>query len=75
MLRIYVDFNTVQLYDYNRVDINTSYQREVEQSLKVGEVVFLYDSEMEVQGELNFDDKHQTWYAIPDSSTRRDIET
>jgi hypothetical protein len=57
----------------DKVWINTSYHKDIAESLRPGQVVVLFDEEMEVQTVLEFDEEHGVWLGTPDWSTRGDL--
>jgi|GEM_PF-4512103 len=71
MLAFYVDFNVLQQYAIDRVDIHFNGYPQPDDPLIVGMHVLLYDETLEVEGRLNFDEQHKIWYAIVDLSTKR----
>ena len=75
MLRIPVDFNTMQQDNRERVYINTSLPRhkEVLKALVPGIHVILYDVDLEVEAIVEFDEEHKEWLGNPIWSTQRDL--
>lgn len=74
--RVPVDFNTVDWDDDGRVWINTLRHTELERMLCPGLTVILTDTDLEVEGTVEFDGAQpvRKWLARPDWSTRRDID-
>ena len=72
-MRIYVDFNTMTTDPKERVYINTQMQPDLAKDLCSGQVVTLYDEEMEVEAIVEFDEKDHVWLGQPNWSTRRDL--
>lgn len=73
MIRIVVDFNAMKQDVHERVPIYVEAQPEIELYLAEGKRVLLCDSDLEVEGNLEFDEHFQGWMAKPDWSTMRDI--
>ncbi|HEX9987203.1 MAG TPA: hypothetical protein VGE45_01850 [Chloroflexia bacterium] len=73
MCRISVDFNTMMMDEDERVLINLSTHEGLAEHLSPGLRVMLYDEELEVEANLEFDGKGGMWWGRPDWSTRRDI--
>ena len=69
--RIYVDFNTMAMDPQERVSINSNLQPDLVAYLQPGQVVTLYDEEMEVEGVVEFNVEHHQWLAQPYWETRQ----
>lgn len=72
-MRIYVDFNTMMTDPEERVSINTTVQKDLEQRLHPGLRVVLYAEDLEVEASVEFDEEHKAWLGRPDWSTSRDL--
>jgi hypothetical protein len=74
MLRVEVDFNTMQIDPRERVLINTVVEPSLLPHLHPGLPVTLFaPADMEVDAVLEFDEALQRWFGVPDWSTRRDL--
>jgi len=74
MLRIEVDFNTIQIDTRERVLIDAVINQSILQYLRHGLSVTLYTpQDTEVDAVLEFDQALQRWFGVPDWSTRRDL--
>lgn len=73
MNRIYVDFNTTQMDDRERVCINTGIKPELLEQIKEGMRVVFFDEEFEVEGVVEYDPQYGFWLGRLDWSTRRDL--
>jgi hypothetical protein len=73
MKRIYVDFNTMQTDERERVFVNTMVTPGLAEELQPGMPVTMYDECLEVTGVLEFEPARGLWYGVPDWSTRREL--
>src|SRR5262249_54709131 len=75
MLRIPVDFNTMDWDCDRRVWINTLVDKDLDRALYPGLRVLLADTDLEVEAvvERDHDEGTRRWLARPDWSTQRDI--
>jgi hypothetical protein len=75
MLRVPVDFNTMDWDAEDRVWINTLVNRDLDRVLHPGLTVLLYDTDLEVEATVERDDQHPTrkWLARPNWPTMRDM--
>lgn len=73
-LRVPVDFNTRDWDTEGRVWLNTLRHTDLEGALLPGAVVVLWDTDLEVDGTVEFDEGQpvRKWLARPDWSTARD---
>lgn len=76
-IRIFVDYNTIAAElssNGDRVSINTRVFKYLLDVLRPSLPVVLYDDEsLEVDAIAEFDTEHQSWYGVPDWTTRRDL--
>jgi hypothetical protein len=73
MMRIYVDFNTLTSEPAGFVKLGSSSL----DGLPVpapGARVILYDEDMQVEANLLYDHAYDDWMAVPDWSTRADLD-
>jgi hypothetical protein len=70
-LRVYVDYNSEE--QDGQIHINTVVYPELLDLLKPGLELRLYDEELEVNAVATFNEAYQTWYGVPDWSTRHDL--
>jgi hypothetical protein len=74
MLRIPVDFNTINADEMERVAINAVANNQLLSHFRSGLRVVLYEEgDIEVEANLEFDENFQRWFGIPDWATRRDL--
>jgi hypothetical protein len=73
MKRIYVDFNTTQSDEKERVHINTGIHPELLEWLAQDMRLIFFDEEMEVEGIAEFDSQYGFWLGRLDWSTKRDL--
>ena len=73
MKRIYVDFNTTQSDDRERVYINTGLHPELLEEIREGMRVIFYDEELEAEGTVEYDKRYKYWCGQLDWTTRKDI--
>ncbi len=73
MIQIIVDFNSMMQDPAERVVINVDTQPQIAKHLQNGKRVLLCDTDLEVEGNLEFDSNYNTWLAVPDWSTQRDV--
>lgn len=73
MIRVTVDFNSILPEPDDRVPIGVEGQPEIKPHLQEGLRVLLCTSDLEVEGNLQFDDELNSWLAKPDWSTQRDV--
>ena len=72
MLRIGVDFNTMNQDERARVSINVDVHPYLLDYLKPGLIVVLFEAhDIEVEATIEFDEIYHSWYGLPDWSTRR----
>jgi len=73
MLRIVVDFKTLNSPPFDRVLILTHVEPDLKPMLRAGDRVRLLEGaeseSIEVEGVLRDNDQHDRWYAEPDWST------
>jgi hypothetical protein len=74
-MRVRVDVNTRVWDERGRVWINTLRHPTIEPALSPGQTILLWDSDLEVLGTVERDDRHpaRRWLARPDWSTKRDV--
>lgn len=72
-LRVPVDFNTMMKDDHERVWINTHVHKDLAACLRPGMIVTLWDTDLEVEAVVEFDQRQQRWWGRPDWSTSRDL--
>lgn len=68
--RVYVDFNTMMMDERERITIHPS---AVRLEFRPGLRLVVYDTDLEVEAELERDHSRGSWLAPPDWSTRRDL--
>jgi hypothetical protein len=73
MKRIYVDFNTIQTDERERVFVNTGTQPELIEQLAEGMRVIFYEECLEAEGVLEYDSMQKLWFGAIDWSTRKDL--
>ena len=73
MIRVSVDFNTMQVDARERVNINIATHPNLSESLSLGQRVVLVEPDLEVEANLEFDVQDGEWWGVPDWSTRRDL--
>ena len=76
MLRIYVDFNTLSSEPTGFVKLGP-FSLDGLDGLPVpapGARVMLYDEDMQVEANLLYDHAYDDWMAVPDWSTRADLD-
>ena len=73
MLRLIIDFNAMKQDPDERVPIYDEAQPDIKPYLAEGRSVLLCDSDLEVEGNLEFDEPLQAWLAKLDWSTMRDV--
>lgn len=75
MLRVPADFNTMDGDAEDHVWINTVVNRNLAGMLRPGLVVVLYDTDLEVEATVEWDESHpmRKWLARPHWSTMRDV--
>lgn len=73
MKRVYVDFNTIQSDEKERVYINTGGHPELLEWLAENMRLIFYDEEMEVEGVVEYDPQYGFWLGKLDWSTKRDL--
>ena len=75
MLRVPVDFNTIDWDPEDRVWINTIVNKELAAVLRPGLRVLLYDTDLEVEATVECDAGRPShrWLARPHWPTRRDV--
>jgi len=80
-VRIFVDFNrTTSDEQGDRVFVGKEGTWQVESfpfkpHLAPGKTIYLFDGELQVKAIVEFDAVNRSWYARPDWSTRRDLES
>jgi hypothetical protein len=74
MMRIPVDFNTMNKDSRRRIWINTVFDASLLNYLKTGLRAILYEPGLEVEAVIEFDVESQRWLGVPDWSTRHDID-
>jgi len=73
MNHIYVDFNTTQTDEQERVHINTGIHPELLDQIKEGMRVLFFDEDLEVEGVIEYDPRYRFWLGRLDWSTKRDL--
>jgi hypothetical protein len=73
MKRVYVDFNTMQSDEKERVFINTAVTPGLAETLTAGASVTLYDECLEVGAVLEFEPAQKLWFGVPEWSTKKDL--
>jgi hypothetical protein len=75
MLRVPVDFNTMDWDADDRVWINTGPNAELDGRLRPGLAVLLCDTDLEVEATVEWDNEHpvRKWLARPNWPTMRDV--
>jgi hypothetical protein len=75
MRRIYVDFNTKNMDERERVYINTRLHPELLEALNEGERVVLFDEEVQMEAVLEYEADYGRFLGVLDWSTLKDFPT
>jgi hypothetical protein len=75
MKRIYVDFNTKNMDERERVYVNTRLHPELLDVLKEGERVVVYDEEVQMEAVLEYEADYGEFLGVLDWSTLKDLPT